>query len=311
MVSFLVSAESLSGQERVVAYVPNWIDLAAFAEMIDYGKVTHLNVAFENPINDQGDLSFHRGDEALLAKAHAHHVLVSVSIGGGSASDDRKLLQRYTGLLKDAGRAGFVRKLADYLVEHGFDGLDVDLEGPSIGPDYGVFIADLAAALKAKGKLLTAALSQGYGGDKVPASVFDQLDFVNIMAYDAVGPWNAKAPGQHSSVEFAQSNVRYWLERGLPKAKAVLGVPFFGYGFGQAFRTDDYAYKDIVAAFPGAENADQAGQTIWYNGRQTIGAKAGFVKKSGLGGVMIWSLDQDVPDQRSLLSVIYESLHAR
>jgi hypothetical protein len=41
--------------------------------------------------------------------------------------------------------------------------------------------------MKPKGQLLTAALSRGYGGSKVPDSVFEHLDFVNIMAYDGYG----------------------------------------------------------------------------------------------------------------------------
>jgi len=231
----------LQAQERVVAYVPNWIDLSVFAETIDYTKVTHLNVAFENPTTDRGDLSFNRKDETLLTHAKAHGVPVLVSIGGGSASDDKTLLPRYAALLADASRAGFVAKLADYVTSHGFAGLDVDLEGPSINDDYGAFVAELARALRAKGKLLTAALSKGYGGKNVPDSVFEHFDFVNIMAYDATGPWNPKAPGQHSSLEFAMDNVAYWLKRGLPKPKAVLGVPFYGYGFGAAFRKRDYS----------------------------------------------------------------------
>lgn len=310
MATLLVSAAVSFAEERVVAYVPNWIDLPAFARTIDFAKITHLNVAFENPANDQGELSFHRGDDALLHEAHAHGVAILVSIGGGSASSDAKLRERYANLLKDGSRAGFVQKLADYVAGHAFDGLDVDLEGPAIGPDYGAFIADLAGALKARGKLLTCALSQGYGGDQVPASVFGHFDFVNIMAYDAVGSWNAKRAGQHSSLEFAQGNVRYWLERGLPKSKAVLGVPFYGYGFGAAFRKDGYSYKEIVAMFPGASSADQAGETIWYNGRETIRAKAAFARSSGLGGIMIWSLDQDAPGADSLLSAIHEGLKA-
>src|SRR3954471_23895208 len=69
---------------KVVAYVPNWIDLTAFAGTIDYASVTHLNVAFENPTNDAGDLSFNPNDKALVAKAHENHVKVLVSIGGGA-----------------------------------------------------------------------------------------------------------------------------------------------------------------------------------------------------------------------------------
>jgi GH18 family chitinase len=298
-------------QERVVAYVPNWIDLPAFAETIDYSKITHLNIAFENPTNDSGDLSYNRKNEALLAKAKEHGVPVLVSIGGGSASGDKKLLARYFDLLTDAKRSGFATKLADYVSSHGFAGLDVDIEGPSINEDYGAFIHDLAAALKPKGKLLTAALSKGYGGSKVPDSVFEHFDFINIMAYDGAGYWDPKSPGQHSSMKFAQDSVDYWLKRGLPKTKAVLGVPFYGYGFGEAFRKRDYSYSAILAQYPGAENTDQIGDTIWYNGLPTIKAKAAYVKEHGLGGVMIWSLDYDVKGDRSLLTAIHETLRGK
>lgn len=293
---------------KVVAYVPNWIDLAAFVETIDYAKITHINIAFENPTNAEGDLSFDRKNETLIAKARANNVKVLISIGGGSASGDKMLLARYFDLTSDAKRAGFVAKLSAYVSTHNFDGLDVDLEGPSIGKDYGVFIQDLAGALKPKGKLLTAALSQGYGGKNVPDSVFAHFDFINIMAYDGTGPWAPDNAGQHSSLEMAKSSVKYWTERGLAKSKAVLGVPFYGYGFGEAFRKDGYRYSEIVAAYPGAEKTDEVGKTIWYNGIPTIKAKAQYVKEQGLGGIMIWSLDQDVKGERSLLSAISETL---
>ena len=305
-VSFAQSTKPL--KSKVVAYVPNWIDLNAFAASIDYARLTHINLAFENPVNAAGDLSFDSKNDIVIAAAHQRHVPVLISIGGGTASGDKTLLARYFNLITDAKRAGFVAKLAAYVESHKFDGLDVDLEGPSINKDYGAFIQELSVALKPKGKLLTAALSQGYGGDKVPDAVFKWFDWVNIMAYDGAGYWNPKEPGQHSSLEFAKSNADYWLKRGLPKAKAVLGVPFYGYGFGSAFRKRDYPYSELVVSYPGAENADQTGNTIWYNGLATIKAKAEYVKAQGLGGVMIWSLDTDAPGEKSLLSAIAKAL---
>lgn len=165
----LARAESsVPTRTRVVAYVPNWIDLKTFAATIDYAKITHINLAFENPADDQGALSFDSKDDLLIARAHAHHVPVLISIGGGSAAEDKTLQARYFDLITDAKRADFVAKLATYVSDHHFDGLDVDIEGPSINKDYGAFIQDLSHALKPKGKLLTAALSQGYGGAMVP-----------------------------------------------------------------------------------------------------------------------------------------------
>ncbi len=310
LVGLLAICTVTSAQTRVVAYVPNWIDLNSFSQKIDYEKVTHISIAFENPTNAAGDLSFNKKNEVLIAQAHENDVKVLVSIGGGWAAEDKTMKSRYFDLLTEAKRGGFVAKLAQYVSAHGFDGLDVDIEGPSINEDYGAFIADLGRALKPKGKLLTAALSKGYGGRNVPDSVFEHFDFINIMAYDGAGPWNPNAPGQHSSMEFAKNNATYWLQRGLPKSKAVLGVPFYGYGFGEAFRKHGYSYSTIVAAHPGAEKSDQVGSTIWYNGIPTIRAKSQYVVDQGLGGIMIWSLDQDVPGDRSLLAAIHETLTA-
>jgi chitinase len=299
---------SAHARPKVVAYVPNWINLEEFSKTIDYAKVTHLNIAFENPTDDTGALSFNRRNKALLEKARAAKVKVLVSIGGGSASGNQELKDRYFKLLADDQRAGFVKSLAAYLDEHGFDGLDVDIEGPSINEDYGDFIADLAAVLEPKGKLLTAALSKGYGGDRVPDAALGHLDFLNIMAYDAKGSWNPNAPGQHSSVEFAKAATDYWLGRGVPREKAILGVPFYGYGFGKDFRDGGLKYSDILARYPEANQQDQVGETIWHNGQPTIREKAKFVVGEGLGGVMIWSLDNDVKGEKSLLEALHGEL---
>ena len=304
----LLLAAPLHARPRVVAYVPNWIDLPAFAETIDYAKITHLNIAFENPVDEEGRLSFSPGNEALLAKARSHKVPVLVSIGGGSASGDAVLKARYAELLGAPKRVIFAASLAAYVETHGFAGVDVDIEGPSITEDYGPFMQALSRELKARGKQLTAALSQGYGGDRVPDTVFPLLDFLNIMAYDGAGYWDPNSPGQHSSLQFAKDNVVYWLNRGLPRDKAVLGVPFYGYGFGPAFRKRDYPFKDLVAQFPGAENADQAGDTIWYNGLPTVRAKAKWAREQRLGGVMIWSLDCDASGANSLLKALHGAL---
>ncbi len=153
------------------------------------------------------------------------------------------------------------------------------------------------------GKIITSALSEGYGGSNVPSSTFQYFDFVNIMAYDATGPWDPNSPGQHSSYAYAQSAINYWQGRGLPVAKTILGVPFYGYGFGAAYRDDEYAYSEIVNTYPGAENQDQVGNTIWYNGIPTIKAKTTLAMQKG-AGIMIWQLASDATGTKSLLSAI-------
>lgn len=311
LLGLLFSAVAAYAQHRVVAYVPNWVDLDKFSETIEYGKLTHINIAFENPQNAEGDLSFSKKNGGLIRKAKANGVKILVSIGGGGASENKVLQARYFELISAAKRDAFTTKIAAYVDEHDFDGLDVDIEGPSINEDYDAFIESLAKVFKPKGKLLTCALSKGYGGNKVKDETLKHFDFVNIMAYDGTGAWNLNSPGQHSSLEFARSNVKFWLDKGLPKSKAVLGVPFYGYGFGEDFKKSGYGYDEILLKYPGAEKADQIGSTIWYNGIPTIKAKAQYVLDEELGGIMIWSLDNDVKGENSLLSAINETLRAR
>lgn len=306
MVSLAAAAllASFAPWPLVVGYVPNWIeDFKGYASTIDYTRVTHLNLAFENPTDDEGNLSFDEDDATLIERAHAHGVRVLISLGGGGAAANPELMKRYFFLMSPSRRGAFVRKLTDYVKAHNVDGLDIDLEGPSINGDYGPFVAELGRALKANGKLMTAALSKGYGGENVPASSFAAFDFVNVMAYDATGPWAPDRPGQHSSFEFAKESVDYWLARGLPKTKTVLGLPFYGYGFAEG-KSSEWPYSKIVTTYAGAEKLDQAGSTVWYNGVPTIRAKAQYVQSQGLAGVMIWALNHDAPGDKSLLRVI-------
>jgi chitinase len=294
----------------VIGYVQDDDPDPAILDLVDYSKVTHLNVAFANPSDANGDLSVTPNLDRLVDRAHKQNVKVFVSMGGGDASENKSSRDLYFSLITDPNRAAFVAKLSKYLDDHNLDGLDVDLEGPAIGKDYGAFIGDLSKALKPKGKLLSAAVSGGYGGDQISADALNDFDFVNVMAYDATGPWDPAKSGQHSSFDYAKDCATYWLGRGVPKAKLVLGVPFYGYGFGDAFTKGGYMYSEIVAKFPGAELLDQVGKTIWYNGIPTIQAKTKYVLDQGLGGVMIWSLNQDAKGKLSLLAAIHEALTA-
>ena len=304
---FILFSWQVQAQNKIVAYLPNWLDYNVMASNINYAKLTHLNIAFENP-DAAGNLSYNPVNDKLIELAHAKKVKVLVSVGGGAISSDPSRYAVYFNLISDAHRAAFVNKIAAYLTAHNLDGIDVDLEGPSINNDYGKFIADLSNVLKPQGKLVTAALAHTNGGDAVPSSVFPYFDFINIMAYDETGPWAPARPGQHASMEFARACLDNWIGRGLPKEKAVLGVPFYGYGFNADFN-QGIGFAEIISRFPGTENQDQVGNTIYYNGIPTIKAKADYVAEEQYGGIMIWQVAQDATGNFSLLDIIYQALN--
>ncbi|MEO6177557.1 MAG: glycosyl hydrolase family 18 protein [Flavobacterium circumlabens] len=288
-------------QKKVIAYIPNWIDLNSFSSSVQYSKLTHINIAFENP-DANGYLTFNSGSNTIINAAHAQNVKVFVSLGGGSVSEGGAIRDNYFNLITPGNRTAFIQKIYDYVVAHNFDGVDVDLEGPAINGDYGGFVIALAAKLHANGKLISAALSEGYGGANVPASTFAAYDWINIMAYDATGPWAPNSPGQHSPYSMAVNQFNYWTGRGLPASKAIIGLPFYGYGFG-ASANQGISYANIIAQYPGSENQDQVGNTIYYNGIPTIKAKTTFAIQNA-GGVMIWELSQDAVGSKSLLTAV-------
>lgn len=299
---FVVGIFNLSmAQKKVIAYIPNWIDLNSFSTTIQYSKLTHINIAFENP-DANGYLTFNLGSNAIINAAHAQNVKVFVSLAGGSASENTAIRANYFNLISPANRTAFIQKIYDYVIAHNFDGVDVDLEGPAINGDYGGFVIALANKLHAGGKQISAALSEGYGGANVPSSTFAAYDWINIMAYDATGPWNPGNPGPHSPYSMAVNQFNYWTGRGLPASKAIIGLPFYGYGFGAA-ANQGISYANIIAQYPGSENQDQVGNTIYYNGIPTIKAKTTFAIQNA-GGVMIWELSQDAVGSKSLLTAI-------
>lgn len=298
---------SANAQFKIVGYVPNWINLTTFSAGFTYSRVTHLNIAFKDPDASGYLPALTSGELALVTAAHNNGVQVLISLGGAGTSTNATLRSRYFTLINSTNRQAFCSKLKQYVVNNNLDGLDIDLEGSAINSDYGSFIQVLADSLHPAGKLLTSALSEGYGGASVPASTFAYFDWVNIMAYDACGPtWGS--PGQHSPYSMAQTALNYWKGRGLAKSKAVLGVPFYGYEFGPS-SPSQYAvgYNWVAANRPEAADNDQVatsgGNTVYYNGISTIVDKTSLAMVEG-GGIMIWELSLDGTGNYSLLKNI-------
>jgi len=289
---------------RVIGYMSTDNVSDGSALSFDFSRIKYLNIAFVNPDQD-GNFSALAGIDAVVAAAHAKNVKVLVSIGGGSAP------AYYTSLLSDGTRAGVITNIVQFMTDNQLDGVDVDLEGTLIDNNYEAFISGLSAALKPNSKLLTAAIATAYQS-QYSDSALALMDFVNVMSYDKTGPWDPSNPGQHSPYSMAVSDLDYWHNtRGIPKAKLNLGVPFYGYGFGTN-APSSISYGDIVAQYPGAENADQVtvngGGIIYYNGIPTIESKTTLALKNA-GGIMIWQLMQDASGSKSLLNAINATIN--
>src|SRR6478609_5673303 len=230
-----------------------------------------------------------------------------------------------------------------------FDGIDIDWEYPGGGGDGGNVVRpedgrnytllmqefrrqlDALSGKKGPHYLLTAAVPAGESKiDQIEVKkVAKSVDWLNLMTYDLHGPWEAQGPTNHDANLYGDEAdasglklsvdrvVRTYLDRGLPAKKAVVGVPFYGYGWtgvpagpkgnglyqsatGLA-RGGNLPYNQ-VKDLPGTVFTDRAHGATWkYDGTEfwtydtpdLLTRKARYVEENELGGVMAWSLDND------------------
>lgn len=290
LVSAVVSTRA-AGPYRVVGYMPDWQGDVA---VVQYNKLTHICYAFlQANANGSLDLSGVTSSrlQQLTTRAHANGTKVLISLGGWSNG------AALTAAMRNASaRVILATNCLNFINQYGLDGFDFDWEGPanaSDGAAYQAFMQTMYGSLHPQGKLTTTAIAPWFG-DNIPASAFAFMDFANLMAYDNEG-------AQHSDFNFAVSNLTYWVNRGLPLAKCVLGVPFYGYS--DASHSITVAYNTICARDPNAQNVDFSGG-VFYNGIPTIQRKTNYVVSQGAGGVMMWELSQDATGAKSLLSAI-------
>ncbi|MCX6181627.1 MAG: glycosyl hydrolase family 18 protein [Bacteroidetes bacterium] len=307
----LLSGSILEAQAvKVVAYLPTWAGFPNSINNVQLTKVTHINVAFANP-NTSGAIILADSRTTthlatVVTKAHASGVKVFLSIGGAGAP-----AATYKTLLSDNTKMNsFVTSLVTYCTTNNLDGIDVDIEGDVLDgtnvtkTQYQTFVTALATALHNKSYQMTAALATWFA-TYVSNAAAAQFDWINLMSYDSALPSYPAA--QHSPFSQTTSDFTYWnTTKGVPGSKLVIGVPFYGYGWGTYATSGELSYANIVATYSGAENNDKVGSgsnVIYYNGITTIKQKTTYAC-SNAAGVMIWQITEDATGAKSLLTAI-------
>ena len=307
--SLMLAQADRAATFKVIGYYSLRAAMSADTSTVPFDKLTHVNLSFLNPDTDGRFTQDYSSLAPFVEAAHRQRVKVLASIGGGGRHPV------YRDVLADDRRAAFVKALTDIAERYQLDGIDVDLEGSDIDAHYEPFVVELGRALRVSNRLMTSAIAVFYK-DQLTDTALAQYDFVNIMSYDHTGPWRPERPGPHSTYTHAQEALEYFgTERKIPKEKMVLGVPFYGYGFGPELTSAaaTMTFKDIAAAFPGAELVDEwtrpDGKTMYYNGLPTIRLKTALAKDKA-SGIMIWQILGDAPGEKSLLTAINDVAYA-
>ncbi len=183
------------------------------------------------------------------------------------------------------------------------------------------------------------------------AAAYDQL---NLMSYGLSGAWQGwrswhSSPLYHelsSTPVSIDSTVAIYTEAGVPPGKLGIGIGFYGLCYGPPVRGpaqelngatilasdssisyahimesyyDEDAYRfDALARVPYLTFDEPAGPSgctfISYDDEASVGEKANYIKENGLGGVIMWELNEgylefEAPGSRNpMLEAIRESV---
>jgi len=219
----------------------------------------------------------------------------------------------------------FTALLAEF--RHQLDDLETEMTAPDgTRPEYLLTIAAPAGA--------------AHYGPMQLRQIHAALDWINIMAYDFHGSWEAprqanhhaplyKSPCDDASADWGAKAIDAYTLAGVPASKLLLGVPFYGRGWGGVPAVNqglcqpatsvprgvyerginDYEVLDAQGRTDFWDDATAThwtfnGSELWsYDDDRSLGKKADYVNVNGLRGMMFWELSGDAPDGHLLQSL--------
>lgn len=314
---------------------------------IDAHAMTRINYAFANIEDGHVVLGYPRDDanlKLLTALRQQNPALeILLSVGGWSWSAHFS-----DAALTEESRRVFIESAVGLVQRYRLDGLDVDWEYPDQPGAGNVHRSEdtrnftllirelrerLAAAQKTLHRRLYLTIAAEASGEYLQKTQMDKVqsyvDAVNLMAYDYYMPGSDRIAGNFAPLyaspadprqASAAASVQAFEKAGVPAAKIVLGVPFYGrawrdvadrnhglfqHGKGgpDAYLTYDRIagtilghgferYWDQASSAPYLYNPEQR-IFVSYEDPQSLAAKCRYVLKGKLAGIMFWDYSDD------------------
>ena len=301
------------GFDAIVTNADVFTEVSPFWYRVDTGgRVVPYTTAAGTTYEDQSILSFLRTHNILVIPTVAN-ILDGVWNGALVSS-----------IIADPALASAnISSLVDLAVGRGYDGIDLDYEnlGSRDRGAFTSFVAKLAAALHARGKLLTVNV---YAKTAEPGTwdgpqaqdwwalgqVVDQL---RIMTYEY--SWSTSPPGPISPINWV-TDVIAFARTMIPPGKIMQGVPFYGYDW-VGSRGTDLVWTDAVALasrYAVPINWDSASaspwfqylvkstrHTVWFENAASVTAKLAVTTAYDIGGVALWRVGGEDPANWSAL----------
>jgi chitinase len=315
------------GQYHVVGYYPMWLKGALPASHVRFEYLTHVMHAFAWP-NADGSISTAEGaiaDTAIINSTHRAGKKILLSFGGASESG------AFPAVAADSViRHTFVANVVARIMTYGYDGADMDWEGPSTNAEKAnevLLLRDLRQAFQQvyPDLLITMAIGPtNWSGQWHDFAGLQQyVDWFGAMTYDFHGGWSSQsghnaplyAPPGNFDGSVAEGIAYLRQTRGIPGSKITLGLPFYGKRFQSAglyqpqtgeadlFFADvvgdmnngwGYAW-DTVSQVPYLTSQRDT-QLDTFDDSLSLSIKCAYARYNNLAGVMIWALGEDIVD---------------
>lgn len=286
---------------------------------------------------------------ALVAYAHHNGVYVLLEVSGvlGSYLNAAPVYGSYTfydAAINDNSYASLASDILSTANDNGFDGINIYMDKANTAT--GAFgepeklkrfyeqIANTAPSTKiidgdSYDYLLSLSVVGGWTRGSLAGVVnIPQFDWVNILAFGA----EDTSPTAHSAQWYAEQEVGVWLgwQGPIVPSRIVLVVPAFGlryfgvpanYTWANLWEYTQYiSYADLCSTYADAPskniienkpfvNADTQCDVIYYDGLPAIQSKATYALSTDIGGMGLWSVENDSKDaSKSLMKQINISL---
>ncbi len=309
----------VAAQRKVIGYFPEWGVYEAHnfftPDKVDYSGLTHLNYGFA--VVKDGVVTMHDTDKApglikdLDKRTEAANVAHMISVGGWNNSQEG-VFEAATAT--NAGLEKLANSMVSYMAQWNFDGLDIDWEYPDTEAEKNQFtklLQSLRTKLDAQGKKddkyyqLSAAVTTNHNNIQFinPAVTAPLLDSVNVMAYDIHGafdpltghnaPLYENSHDEDKDLNVADTMSAYVNTWQVPKAKLMMGIPYYGRGWGHVPGTE------LIPGLPGMFNTGAATvKGAWDDADQLTGTNPWYVLKQKLNSgdyTRYWDPESHVP----------------
>ncbi|AZP43474.1 glycoside hydrolase [Rahnella aquatilis] len=310
---------NVAAQRKVIGYFPEWGVYEAHnfftPDKVDYSGLTHLNYGFA--VVKNGVVTMHDTDKApglikdLDKRTEAANVAHMISVGGWNNSQEG-VFEAATAT--DAGIEKLANSMVSYMAQWHFDGLDIDWEYPNTEAEKNQFtklIQSLRTKLDAQGLKddkyyqLSAAVTTNHNNIQFinPAVTTPLLDSVNVMAYDIHGafdpltghnaPLYENSHDEDKDLNVADTMTAYVETWNVPKTKLMMGIPYYGRGWGHVPGTE------LIPGLPGMFNTGAATvKGAWDDADQFTGTNPWYVLKQKLASgeyTRYWDPESHVP----------------